>query len=71
MRKILGLSLALLAGSGCIIVPSRGAVYRPHRYHGAAIVAPKHQRVCPPSYRWDGYACVHNGRGHGHGYGRR
>ena len=66
MRKLIGLSLALLAGSGCIIVPSRGVVYRPHRVHrAAALSAPN--RVCPPSYHWDGYACVHNGRGHGRG----
>jgi hypothetical protein len=22
-------------------------------------------RACPPAYHWDGYACVHNGRGNG------
>jgi hypothetical protein len=22
-------------------------------------------RSCPPAHHWDGYACVHNGRGHG------
>jgi hypothetical protein len=22
-------------------------------------------RSCPPAHHWDGYACVHNGRGRG------
>lgn len=23
------------------------------------------ERACPPAHHWDGYACVHNGRGRG------
>ena len=65
MRQLFGLTLVLLATSGCIIVPARPAVYRSHRYHRAAAAAAPIAvpTTCPPSYHWDGYACVHNGNG--------
>lgn len=50
MKPILSLTIIasmMLALTGCI-VHTRG--------RGRA-------RACPPAHHWDGYACVHNGRG--------
>ncbi|HEX2570812.1 MAG TPA: hypothetical protein VH877_14740 [Polyangia bacterium] len=34
------------------------------------VAPPPPARRCPPAYYWDGYQCVHKGRGrwHRHGY---
>ena len=49
------LSMAL----GCVV--RTGPTYR--RGNG-------HSRACPPAYHWDGYACVHNGKGKHKGHRR-
>ena len=61
MKALLGLALIAALGSSCIIVP------RHHRFHRAAVV----RQDCPPAHHWNGNACVHNGRGHGHNKHRR
>jgi hypothetical protein len=66
MKTFIQLSLLAILSTGCIVVPGR--YHHPHG-HGAVAI----RRDCPPSYHWDGYACVHNGhgRGKGNGNGRR
>lgn len=64
MKTLIQLLLLAVLASSCIVVPGRH--YRRHG-HGAVAI----RRDCPPSYHWDGYGCVHNGNGRGHGKGRR
>ena len=46
--------------TGCI-VRSRGHGHS-HRHSNAR------RSDCPPAYHWNGYKCVHNGRGHAKGH---
>jgi len=46
------LTLAMLSALGGCIIRTRGNA---------------RARSCPPAHHWDGYACVHNGHGHGNG----
>jgi hypothetical protein len=57
MKALLSLSilfLVLASLSACIIRTG------PRHNHRSQTV-----RSCPPAHHWDGYACVHNGRGRG------
>jgi hypothetical protein len=59
MRNALSLTLLvtiLMSASSCIIVP--GPRYHHRGVHRAAVI----RTNCPPSYHWNGNACVHNGR---------
>jgi hypothetical protein len=47
MRKLIALTLLTVSLAGCF-------VYGPPR---------RGYRACGPAYHWDGYNCVHNGRG--------
>jgi hypothetical protein len=71
MRNVISLSLLatiLMSFSSCIVVPGPRYRYRTHhRPHRAAVV----RQGCPPAHHWNGFACVHNGRGNGRGIGRR
>jgi Flp pilus assembly protein TadD len=57
MKKLM--SMAMLAA---ITVSLAGCLIRtgPRHSHRSS-----HSRACPPSYHWNGAACVHNGRGRG------
>ena len=45
---------------GCIVRSDRGH----HRGHSAR----RGGNDCGPAYHWNGYKCVHNGRGHAKGH---
>lgn len=52
------ISLLMIVG---LVATSLGAcIVHTHGSSRSAVRA----RECPPAHHWDGYACVHNGRGH-------
>ena len=59
MRRFAFALLALVSFGGCVIAPAHRGYYVEDHGRG---------RACPPAHHWDGYECVHNGNGHGHGY---
>ncbi len=54
MKKLIGTALLIGLLSGCIVRT------------GSRRQASTGRRACPPAHHWNGYACVHNGRGHRH-----
>ncbi len=57
MKKLIGSLVVAGLLSGCLVRT------RPSRGHSSRTMS----KDCPPSYHWNGYNCVHNGRGHGNG----
>lgn len=60
---ILVLFIASMLG-GCLVRTK-------HHHHNRGHSHAKRGRDCPPAYHWNGYKCVHNGRGHAKGHRRR
>jgi Flp pilus assembly protein TadD len=57
MKKIMSMGMLLVMAaslSACLVRTGPR-----HSHRGS------HSRACPPSYHWNGAACVHNGRGRG------
>ena len=57
MKKIMSMSMLLVMAallSACLVRTGPR-----HSQRGS------HSKACPPSYHWNGAACVHNGRGRG------
>jgi len=56
--SIMILLIAIVALTACVVRSGPGYSSR------------QQSRSCPPAHHWDGYACVHNGNGHGKHKGR-
>lgn len=48
-----------------VTAPLAGCIVHTHPHHGKRS---SYARSCPPAHHWDGYACVHNGKGRHRGH---
>lgn len=60
MKKLMSFVLVM-----AVTAPLAGCLVRTGPRHGQR---QSYARSCPPAHHWDGYACVHNGKGRHKGH---